>query len=799
MILTLRPKLKKKFCLLLFVAIVFNVNAQQPCGNESITPQESLMLLQELQTMNRADVSPTGLVTIPFKPHIVRTDAGTGGADAATVMANIEAARDKYLPYGITIDILPINYIDNTDLMVLGTNGDPGSGYAEGDSTLQLNNVPNVVNAYFVTTAYGASGGGIGGYARFPWNLPNDYFVVVNNSPFENGATVAHEMGHYFGLLHTFETANGEELVDGSNCSTAGDLLCDTPADGFNTYGDVNGGSCDYTSGTDANGDFYAADETQIMSYNQPFSCVDNFSPEAEARIRYYMGKETPGNTRAYLFQPNVSCNTYSASLDSGGNVSISSDDIDDGSTDPNGDAITFSLSQSTFSCSDLGEKQVILTATDPNGFSSSCTTTVTISDNIPFTAVCQTQTISLDNSGVATMTTALIDDGSTIGGCGLSSEYLTKGFADTSLNIADAPNVYGPGYMFSVTGVNPITINSFDIKAYNTALVSGVAEYEVYYKSGSWSGSQFNSSHWTLVGSATLSVADFDVVPLNLSLGIALDQGETASFYITTTDDSRILYETGNTIGSLWINDSNIEVYEGVYSAYPFAGVASNPYMFNGNIIYNAAVPFDGDFDCTDVGSHTVTLNRKDSAGNIQTCDAIVYVTDTSDPSISCLSNFSVESEGDYSLPDYYGLGSITASDNCTLSSVTQTPIAGTMLSDGVHEISFLATDDNGNTSTCSFNLTVNDNTLSVDYFNNLEKNILVYPNPTENNIFLKNNSNVSLKSLRLLDINGRLLLTLDKHPVNDVIDLSNYANGIYMLQIQTEKGMVIKKIIKE
>ncbi len=72
----------------------------------------------------------------------------------------------------------------------------------------------------------------------------------MNNSSAEDGATIAHEMGHYFGLLHTHETANGTELVNGTNCGTAGDLLCDTPADGFHTFGDVNGSTCALSSGT---------------------------------------------------------------------------------------------------------------------------------------------------------------------------------------------------------------------------------------------------------------------------------------------------------------------------------------------------------------------------------------------------------------------------------------------------------------------------------------------------------------------------------------------------------------------
>jgi hypothetical protein len=44
--------------------------------------------------------------------------------------------------------------------------------------------------------------------------------------------SLSHLLGSFFGLFPTHETlANGIELVDGSNCEIAGDLICDTPAD----------------------------------------------------------------------------------------------------------------------------------------------------------------------------------------------------------------------------------------------------------------------------------------------------------------------------------------------------------------------------------------------------------------------------------------------------------------------------------------------------------------------------------------------------------------------------------------
>lgn len=79
---------------------------------------------------------------------------------------------------------------------------------------------------------------------------------------------LTHELGHLFGLLHTFE-GNGIELVNGSNCDTQGDGICDTPADPFDPSEVLvvwqNGCEFIYT-GLDANGEFYQPDMGNIMS-----------------------------------------------------------------------------------------------------------------------------------------------------------------------------------------------------------------------------------------------------------------------------------------------------------------------------------------------------------------------------------------------------------------------------------------------------------------------------------------------------------------------------------------------------
>jgi hypothetical protein len=113
-----------------------------------------------------------------------------------------------------------------------------------------------------------------------------------------------HEVGHYFNLLHTFETSGGNrELVNGSNCSVAGDLICDTPADPYDATkpGTLNSG-CTYTGTvTDANGELYRPDMTNIMSYwhSSGTGCpTDHLSQGQYNRLYdgYRFRLENPGN-----------------------------------------------------------------------------------------------------------------------------------------------------------------------------------------------------------------------------------------------------------------------------------------------------------------------------------------------------------------------------------------------------------------------------------------------------------------------------------------------------------------------
>ena len=113
-------------------------------------------------------------------------------------------------------------------------------------------------------------------------------FVSINvacNRTLEN--ILSHELGHVMGLPHTHGYTNSgttNELADGSNCATAGDRFCDTPADP-NLLGKVNG-SCVYTgTARDANGMAYDPLTDNIMSYTNS-ACADSLTPMQLGRVR---------------------------------------------------------------------------------------------------------------------------------------------------------------------------------------------------------------------------------------------------------------------------------------------------------------------------------------------------------------------------------------------------------------------------------------------------------------------------------------------------------------------------------
>ena len=112
-----------------------------------------------------------------------------------------------------------------------------------------------------------------------------------------NPTIAAHELGHALGLPHTHDVITEAELVDGSNCGTAGDFICDTPADpNLGQAGMVDYATCNYIgTATDANGQPYAPLVDNIMSYAQCNSIA--FTP-GQVQVMQYVLDNVKTNIR---------------------------------------------------------------------------------------------------------------------------------------------------------------------------------------------------------------------------------------------------------------------------------------------------------------------------------------------------------------------------------------------------------------------------------------------------------------------------------------------------------------------
>ena len=164
---------------------------------------------------------------------------------------------------------------------------DPSSAnFSDGNKSVSYWDSKKYFNIWLVDFINGSNPPSyIAGYAQFPLlafggGINSTYGIVVDDTFFgPNDRTLTHEVGHCFGLLHTFQGNCG------NNCSNSGDGMCDTPPTSDGGFG------CSATSNTcsnDANGpDPYNANVVdQYENYMSYSNCQNMFSKDQASQMR---------------------------------------------------------------------------------------------------------------------------------------------------------------------------------------------------------------------------------------------------------------------------------------------------------------------------------------------------------------------------------------------------------------------------------------------------------------------------------------------------------------------------------
>ncbi len=223
--------------------------------------------------------------------------------------------------------------------------------------------------------------------------------------------------------------------------------------------------------------------------------------------------------------------------------------------------------------------------------------------------------------------------------------------------------------------------------------------------------------------------------------------------------------------------------------------------------------------------GTTTVTYTATDDAGNTETCTFTITVTAPQQLNMDC-GPWAYRNDADDSVIDckYIVKGaeldptlSFTAGITLTNNYTNTNTLDGASLSVGMHGVVWTATDNFGNTWTCSTVIIVSGNIgcwfpkapdsgveedgTTNELFAELPE-LSVYPNPAKEKLTVNisgNNHQLSGK-FQVFNSLGQLMIQeerLEYFPSKFDVNLNNYTNGIYMLVFEQNGQKVSRKFI--
>jgi hypothetical protein len=268
------------FLLLLFTTSYNLAIAQQPleCGKYIIN-NDAEELAAAYMAKGAAPLAVTRSIRVYF--YIVAND---DGSNAAATPQQIETEFSQlvndYAGNSLCFANMGFRYIYSSNINN-NINCDNPASYAALNPWL----VPNCITIFYQQALGANAGGSYGGNA---YAIPNTFCSIATGN-INAGRTISHEVGHCLGLLHTFQSAN--ENINGSNCATTGDRVCDTPSDPWSRGACFARSGCSYTGNcVDANGQTnFSPPFSNIMSYWWLACTVNQFTAGQYARANSFI------------------------------------------------------------------------------------------------------------------------------------------------------------------------------------------------------------------------------------------------------------------------------------------------------------------------------------------------------------------------------------------------------------------------------------------------------------------------------------------------------------------------------
>lgn len=426
------------------------------------------------------------------------------------------------------------------------------------------------------------------------------------------------------------------------------------------------------------------------------------------------------------LISPIANCNpTVTLNLDLGGSSGVLTTGMVDLSSTDNCGITMYSLSKDTFTCADITMNPHVITlfVEDASGNRDSCTTQVTVHDNTPPTASCQTATVYLGAGGMVTVDpTAVLVTPPTGDNC----TTLTSTFSGQGNTIT---------YTCDSIGANSVTVVVTDISGNTASCITSITVEDSTAPVANCVSTpyivQLDSTGVGCVTPVNVNSGSVDFCGIDTMLVNGVDSlCYTCAHIGTTAVTLSVLDASGNLgtcVANIVINDPISPMADchdttlylgatGVVTVTPALIDAGSSDNCSFTTTVNGVASLN--YTCTQVGTNTVQLVVTDGSGNIAQCPANITVVDTLAPTANCATPGSTTVYLDNTCFASISAASLNSgsTDNCPSSlsyfvnGLPNATFNATHLTTNPNPIVLAVTDGSGNIATCSTTVIVSD-----------------------------------------------------------------------------------------